>query len=104
MPRQVQAADDHGEQIVQVVGHAAGQLADGVHLLRLEHGLPPLFQRELNFLPFRKVATYLGEADQFAGRVPDRVDYDMSSEEHKPELNSLLRTSYPVFSLEKTQY
>ena len=28
------AADD-GEQVVEVVGHAAGQAADGLHLLRL---------------------------------------------------------------------
>ena len=29
-------ADDHGQQIVEVVGDAAGELADGLHLLRLD--------------------------------------------------------------------
>ena len=33
--RQVDAADDHGEHIVEVVRDAAGQLADGFHLLDL---------------------------------------------------------------------
>ena len=31
----VQIADDHGQEIVEVVGDAAGQLADAFHLLRL---------------------------------------------------------------------
>jgi hypothetical protein len=31
----VQAQLDGGQQVVEVVGHAAGQLADGLHLLRL---------------------------------------------------------------------
>ena len=26
---------DHGQQVVEIVSHAAGQLADGFHLLRL---------------------------------------------------------------------
>ena len=32
-------ADDDGEQVVEVVGHAAGEPADGLHLLRLPQGL-----------------------------------------------------------------
>jgi len=35
---QVEAADDAGQQVVEVVGDAAGQLADGFHLLRLAQG------------------------------------------------------------------
>jgi hypothetical protein len=34
----VQRPDDHGQQVVEVVGHPAGQLADGLQLLRLEEG------------------------------------------------------------------
>ncbi|MNR13508.1 hypothetical protein D3C85_1299170 [compost metagenome] len=30
-----QAAADAGQQVVEVVGHTAGQLADGFHFLRL---------------------------------------------------------------------
>ncbi len=33
--QQRQVAEDDGEQVVEVVGHAAGQLADRLHLLRL---------------------------------------------------------------------
>ncbi len=35
---QVEAADDAGQQVVEVVGNAAGQLADRFHLLRLAQG------------------------------------------------------------------
>jgi hypothetical protein len=34
-PEQVDRAADHGEQIVEIMRHAAGQLADRLHLLRL---------------------------------------------------------------------
>ena len=36
LPEQVEAAQDRHQQIVEVVRHPAGELADGVHLLRLE--------------------------------------------------------------------
>ncbi len=41
---QIQAADDAGEQVVEIVGQATGELADRFHLLRLpqllfQHGL-----------------------------------------------------------------
>ena len=42
--QQLQAADDPGQQVVEVVRDAAGELADGLHLLRLEQllaRLPP---------------------------------------------------------------
>ncbi len=43
----VEAADDDGEQVVEVVGHAAGKVADGLHLLRLaELGLDLLLAGE----------------------------------------------------------
>ena len=32
---QIGVAEDHHEHVVEVVGHAAGQTADGIHLLRL---------------------------------------------------------------------
>ena len=33
--QELQIADDDGEQIVEIVGDAAGELAHGLHLLRL---------------------------------------------------------------------
>jgi hypothetical protein len=37
-PQRVQVAGDDGEQVVEVVGEAAGELADGFHLLGLDQG------------------------------------------------------------------
>ena len=37
---QLRIADDHGEQVVEVVRDAAGELADGFHLLRLDEAAP----------------------------------------------------------------
>ncbi len=34
--QQIQAADDAGQKVVEVVGQAAGELAYRLHLLRLE--------------------------------------------------------------------
>ncbi len=36
-PQQVQRADHHGQHVVEVVGDAAGELADRLHLLHLAH-------------------------------------------------------------------
>ena len=33
--QQIEIADDDAEQIVEIMRHAAGQIADGLHLLRL---------------------------------------------------------------------
>ena len=45
--------DDHRQQVVEVVGDAAGELADRLHLLRLEQGRAGLFQRLLRLLAAR---------------------------------------------------
>ena len=34
---QLRVAEDGGEEVVEVVRHAAGEAADGLHLLRLPH-------------------------------------------------------------------
>ena len=53
--RDLEIADDDGEQIVEVVGHAAGDLSDRLHLLRLE-AAPRLLPRAIMRLPaFRDV-------------------------------------------------
>ena len=44
---QVEDAEHDGEQVVEIVGDAAGQLADRLHLLRLEQGGARLLQRLL---------------------------------------------------------
>ena len=51
----VEIAEDDGEQIVEVVRHAAGELADGLHLLRLD-------QARLRLDPPRRLGLELGGA------------------------------------------
>ncbi len=47
--------DDDGEQVVEVVGHAAGQLADDLHLLSLAELL-------LQPVPFRQIDPHPDQA------------------------------------------
>ena len=67
----VEAADDHGQQVVEVVGDAAGELADRLHLLRLPQlllRLQPL--RDLGSDPFLQLVIELGDQrGRFAGGV-----------------------------------
>ena len=76
----LQIADDDGQQVVEVVRDAAGQLADRLHLLRLRKLLLRALQRLLRLAPLGDVARDLGEADQLAGRIADRVDDDARPE------------------------
>jgi len=70
-----QIADDDGEQIVEIVCHSAGELADGLHFLRLQQPLARLLELLLGQVPFRDIARHLGKADQLARIVVDRVDH-----------------------------
>ena len=55
----VEIADDDGQQVVEVVRHAAGELAHALHLL----DLPQLL---LGGTALGEIARHLGEADQLA--------------------------------------
>ena len=59
-----EAAEDRHQQVVEIVRDAAGELADGIHLLRLEQRLARLLQRALRLPPLGDVARDLGEADR----------------------------------------
>ncbi len=85
--------NDH-QQIVEIVGDAAGQLTDGIHLLRVRQRLTRLIERLLRFLTLADVARDLGEADDGAGLVADRIDDDAG-----PELRAVLAHA-PAFLLE----
>src|SRR3546814_2282851 len=76
---QPQAAQDRGEEVVEIVGDAACQLADRIHLARLDE------------LVLQILA--IGHVEQGAGIF--------RSEEHTSELQSLMRISYAVFCLKK---
>ena len=65
LPEQVAIAQDRGQDVVEVVGHAARQAADGVHLL----GLPKLLR---NVLLLRDVGGDAAQAVGLAGGVPQR--------------------------------
>ena len=77
---QLQAAADRLQQVVEVVGHPAGQLADRLHLLRLGQGLARLVQRLLGLAALGDVAGDLGESAQDPGLVADGVDDDAGPE------------------------
>ncbi len=70
---QVQAVDDHRQQVVEVVRQAKGELADGLQLLRLRQRLLRLLQAQQRLVAFGDVARDLGETDQRVV-LPDRVD------------------------------
>ena len=73
------AADDH-EKIVEIVGHAAGELAERVELLRFREMLLHLLELELGLAALGDVAGDLGKADQLAVLI-DGIDDDAGPEE-----------------------
>ena len=84
------AGNDH-QQIVEVVGDAAGELAERLHLLRLGELLAGLLERDLRLVLGGDVAGELGEADQLAGIVADGVHHHAGIEAaavlaHQPAL------------------
>ena len=68
------AQNDH-QQVVEVMRDAAGELADRLHALHLQHALVDALEMLLRKTLFRHVARDLAEADQRAGRIEDRVDH-----------------------------
>ncbi len=65
--REIDVAQDGGEQIVEIVRDAAGQPADRLHLLRLA-------QRQLGDLATRRLLTQLRMRGRLAPRPPQRHD------------------------------
>ena len=75
---------------------AAGQLTDGVHLLRLEQRRLSLTKSALRFLLLRDVAGDLGKAEKCAVWRTNWIDNNMG-----PEATSILSDA-PPFVLEST--
>ena len=65
--QRLKIAKNDGEEVVEVVCDAARELTNALHLLRL----PCSF---LDRTPFREVTRYLGESQQLAMLVLDRID------------------------------
>ena len=59
--QQLQVAGDHEQQVVEVVGDAAGELADGLHLLRLRQPALALSQGLLDMLAVADVVDHASE-------------------------------------------
>ena len=72
LAQQLEAADDRHQQIVEVVGDAAGQPADGLHLLALQQFLLGPRQGQCGLAALGQIARDLGEADEIASVVADR--------------------------------
>jgi hypothetical protein len=82
--------------IVEIVRHAAGQLADRVEFLRLEQRFARAVQCDLRLTLFGHVARDFREADDVSGGIADRVDDDV-----RPELSAVFSNA-PTFALEAT--
>ena len=80
LAQRVKAAGDHHQEIVEIVGDAAGQLPERIELLRLGQLLLHLLELELGLAAFGDIAGDLGKADQPAIFV-DGVDDDTGPEE-----------------------
>ena len=87
------ALDGH-QQVIEVMGDAAGQMTDRLHLLRLHQCFPRAFEGLFRFLAFGDVPRDLGEADKHALAIADRVDDDV-----RPELRAVLADA-KAFSFE----
>ena len=83
--REIGGAEDRGQQIVEIVRKSAGQLPERLHLLRPEQLLARFLEPQLRLALLGHVAGDLGEADQLAVVVTDRVDHDA-----RPEARAVL--------------
>ncbi|MNN03379.1 hypothetical protein D3C81_1160670 [compost metagenome] len=74
----LEVTENHRQQIIEVMGDATGELADGLHLLRLEQRFTGFLQRLLRLVGFGDVAGDLGKTEQCAGVTTNRIDHHMS--------------------------
>ena len=79
--QEVGRAADHRHQIVEVVGDAAGELAERLQLLRLDQRGARFLELLLRSDALGDVAGDLGEADVLAVLVEDRVDQHVRPEQ-----------------------
>lgn len=75
-----QVSEDYRQQVVKVVGDPAAELADGLHLLRLEQRFAGLLKGLLGLRHFGDITGDLGETEQRAGLTPDWINHDVSQE------------------------
>jgi hypothetical protein len=72
--RKLARTEDRGQEIVEVVGEAAGELAERFHLLRAEERFAALLEPKLRLSLLRHVASDLPKADQVSVVAADGVE------------------------------
>jgi hypothetical protein len=72
----LQISDHDGQQIVEIMGNAAGELADRLHLLSLHHPLARFLEQGFGAVPIGNVTRDLGETDVGAVRIVDTIQDD----------------------------
>ena len=87
-------ADDDSQQVVEVVRHAAGQLTDRFHFLRLCKLFARPIEHFLCLVTLGNVARHLGKADELASVILDRIDH------HAGPKSASILAEPPALSLE----
>ena len=85
LTQKFETAKHRHQQVIEIVGDAAGELTDRLQLLRLHSKLTRPFQILFGFFTFGYVAGDLGKANNGTAVVPNSVDHDM-----RPEPRSVL--------------
>src|SRR4029078_3879354 len=80
LAHQFETAEHDHQQIVEIVRDAAGELPDGVHLLRLQQRLACLLEVLLRFHALRDVARDLGVSENLPEIVTNGIDDDVRPE------------------------
>jgi hypothetical protein len=96
--RAFDVADDDHQQIAEVVRNTTAELSDRLHPLAQCKLLLRLLQRALGFHPFGNVARDLGEADELAVLVANRIE-----QRERPE-STAVATHAPAFRLVATGF
>src|SRR3981189_3714540 len=91
-----ETAEHRHQQIVKIVGDAAGELPDGVHLLRLKQGLACLFEFLLGVPALGNVPCDLGVSKSLPAVVANGIDDDV-----RPEAAAVLADA-PTFFFKST--
>ncbi len=94
LARKFEATKNRHQQIVEVMGNAAGQLPDRFHFLRLKQRLAGTSSSLFSVLLIRDITRNLGKADQRAIFMADRVN-----DNTRPEARPILANA-PAFIFE----
>ncbi|MNP15440.1 hypothetical protein D3C76_1077970 [compost metagenome] len=95
---QARRTENDGQDIVEVMGHAARELAKGLELLCLEQLATHFIELDRGLMPIGNVASNLGQADDLAVRVTDNI-----KRSQRPKTRAILANT-PAFILGATGF